>query len=102
MTMALYLSNLEKLKPTLFEKNSKYLDFNVLLACFCNALCWTTFAYIRHDVYVAIPNVVGIFSNLALILVYLWAEGQIPDKVFRWLVPESAGEAISESTKLIK
>jgi uncharacterized protein with PQ loop repeat len=79
MNTIVYLSTLEQLAPVFREKNAVYIDLNVLSMSTLNSGVWLSFAVIYGDIYLAVPNVIGIVVSTVSGIIYLWAVGTLPD-----------------------
>uniref|UniRef100_A0A453T424 Protein RUPTURED POLLEN GRAIN 1 n=1 Tax=Aegilops tauschii subsp. strangulata TaxID=200361 RepID=A0A453T424_AEGTS len=51
-------------------KSVEYMPFFLSLVNFLNGCCWTAYALIKFDLYVAIPNGLGAFFGLIQLILY--------------------------------
>ncbi|KAK7256402.1 hypothetical protein RIF29_29847 [Crotalaria pallida] len=67
--IGMYASPLSVMKLVITTKSVEYMPFFLSLASFGNGVCWTTYAFIPFDPFIAIPNGIGtMFSVVQLIL----------------------------------
>ncbi|KAF0911786.1 hypothetical protein E2562_012287 [Oryza meyeriana var. granulata] len=65
----MYSSPLTIMRKVVKTKSVEYMPFLLSVVSFLNGLCWTAYALIRFDLYVTIPNGLGVlFGALQLIL----------------------------------
>ncbi|XP_061350929.1 bidirectional sugar transporter SWEET4-like [Gastrolobium bilobum] len=64
----MYASPLMKLVIT--TKSVEYMPFFISLASFGNGVAWTTYALIRFDPFITIPNGLGTFFSVAQLILY--------------------------------
>jgi hypothetical protein len=105
MNIIVYVATLEKLLPVFREKNERYIDLNVLCMSTLNSGVWLSFAMIYGDIYLLIPNVIGITASVLNGVIYLWASGILPDctcgLISKCLQQRNPDARSSESNKLI-
>ncbi|KAI0513765.1 hypothetical protein KFK09_009795 [Dendrobium nobile] len=69
----MYLAPLSVMKMVIKTKSVEYMPLSLSVASFLNGLCWTIYALIRFDLYITIPNVLGLlFSITQLVLQALY------------------------------
>ncbi|XP_028557181.1 bidirectional sugar transporter SWEET4-like [Dendrobium catenatum] len=69
----MYLAPLSVMKMVIQTKSVEYMPLSLSVASFLNGLCWTIYALIRFDLYITIPNVLGLlFSITQLVLQALY------------------------------
>ncbi|AES91172.2 bidirectional sugar transporter [Medicago truncatula] len=66
----MYFSPLTVMRQVIRSKSVKYMPFLLSLANFANGLIWTTYALLRWDPFVVIPNGLGALSGLAQLILY--------------------------------
>ncbi|KAI6701967.1 hypothetical protein NL676_011103 [Syzygium grande] len=66
----MYASPLSVMKLVITTKSVEYMPFFLSLASFANGLCWTAYALIRFDVFIAAPNGLGSLFGLAQLILY--------------------------------
>ncbi|KAK6947952.1 SWEET sugar transporter [Dillenia turbinata] len=66
----MYASPLSVMKMVITTKSVEYMPFSLSLAAFCNGLCWTAYALIPFDPFVAVPNGLGTLFGLAQLILY--------------------------------
>jgi hypothetical protein len=44
-----------------------------------NSICWLSFSIVIRDIYLIIPNAVGVAISVMNFIIYLWATGVLPD-----------------------
>ncbi|KAL2342650.1 hypothetical protein Fmac_003935 [Flemingia macrophylla] len=65
----MYASPLSVMKLVITTKSVEYMPFFISLASFANGVAWTTYALIRFDPFITIPNGLGtLFATAQLIL----------------------------------
>nr|AVF19622.1 SWEETs [Cymbidium hybrid cultivar] len=69
----MYLAPLTVMKMVIQTKSVEYMPLSLSVASFFNGLCWTIYALIRFDLYITIPNSIGlVFSITQLVLHVLY------------------------------
>ncbi len=53
---------IEQTTPALLEKDAKYIDIRILSFSFANSIVWTLFGVAADDIYIAIPNFMGVIT----------------------------------------
>ncbi|XP_020588836.1 bidirectional sugar transporter SWEET4-like [Phalaenopsis equestris] len=80
----MYLAPLSVMKMVIQTKSVEYMPLSISVASFFNGLCWTIYALIRFDIYITIPNTLGLlFSITQLVLhavYYKSTQKQITEK----------------------
>ncbi|XP_057420722.1 bidirectional sugar transporter SWEET5 [Lotus japonicus] len=78
----MYFSPLTVMRQVIRTKSVKYMPFLLSLTNFVNGVVWTTYACLKWDPNVAIPNGLGALSGLAQLILYAvyyrttnWDEG---------------------------
>ncbi|MFS8029750.1 putative SWEET sugar transporter [Helianthus anomalus] len=66
----MYASPLSIMKTVITTKSVEYMPFLLSVFCFANGVCWLSFALIRFDPFVAIPNGLGALFGLAQLILY--------------------------------
>ncbi|XP_030530243.1 bidirectional sugar transporter SWEET4 [Rhodamnia argentea] len=66
----MYASPLSVMKLVITTKSVEFMPFFLSLASFANGLCWTAYALIRFDVFIAAPNGLGSLFGLAQLILY--------------------------------
>ncbi|PWA88812.1 SWEET sugar transporter [Artemisia annua] len=67
--IAMYASPLSVWKMVITTKSVEYMPFLLSLFSFANGVCWFSFAFIRFDPYLAVPNGLGVlFGSIQLII----------------------------------
>ncbi|XP_074306193.1 bidirectional sugar transporter SWEET5-like [Silene latifolia] len=66
----MYFSPLTVMKKVITTKSVKYMPFWLSLTNFLNGLCWTAYAFIHFDIWMVVPNGLGVFSGLIQLLLY--------------------------------
>ncbi|KAI5655303.1 hypothetical protein M9H77_32490 [Catharanthus roseus] len=66
----MYAAPLAVMKLVIKTKSVEYMPFFLSLASFANGLCWTAYAVIRFDPFIAAPNGMGAVLGLAQLLLY--------------------------------
>ncbi|KAL8266644.1 hypothetical protein R6Q59_003988 [Mikania micrantha] len=66
----MYASPLSVMKMVITTKSVEYMPFLLSLFCFANGVCWLSYALIRFDPFVAIPNGIGALFGLAQLILY--------------------------------
>ncbi|CAH1435126.1 unnamed protein product [Lactuca virosa] len=66
----MYASPLSVMKMVITTKSVEYMPFLLSLFCFANGVCWFSYALIRFDPFVAVPNGLGALFGLAQLVLY--------------------------------
>ncbi|XAR55168.1 hypothetical protein NMG60_11030584 [Bertholletia excelsa] len=66
----MYASPLSIVKMVITTKSVEYMPFYLSLAAFANGVCWTSYAVIRFDPFIAAPNGLGTLFGLLQLLLY--------------------------------
>ncbi|TKY60750.1 Bidirectional sugar transporter SWEET4 [Spatholobus suberectus] len=66
----MYASPLTIMKLVITTKSVEYMPFYISLASFGNGVAWTTYALIRFDLFITIPNAIGTTFALAQLILY--------------------------------
>ncbi|XP_038982141.1 bidirectional sugar transporter SWEET6a-like [Phoenix dactylifera] len=69
---AMYASPLFILRLVISTKSVEYLPFYLCLAGLFNGACWTTYALIRFDIFLLIPNGLGALLGAVQVLIYFY------------------------------
>ncbi|XP_071695797.1 bidirectional sugar transporter SWEET6b-like [Rutidosis leptorrhynchoides] len=68
--ISMYASPLSVMKMVITTKSVEYMPFLLSLFCFANGVCWFSYALIRFDPFVAVPNGLGALFGLAQLILY--------------------------------
>lgn len=66
----MYASPLSVMKLVITTKSVKYMPFTLSLISFINGVCWTSYALLKFDLYMIIPNGIGTFLGLVQLAIY--------------------------------
>ncbi|KAJ1408189.1 SWEET sugar transporter [Sesbania bispinosa] len=66
----MYASPLAIMKLVIVTKSVEYMPFFLSLASFGNGVAWTTYALIRFDPFITIPNGLGTLFSIAQLILY--------------------------------
>ncbi|KAJ1267888.1 hypothetical protein BS78_07G093500 [Paspalum vaginatum] len=66
----MYAAPLTVIRQVVATRSAQYMPFMLSLVGFLNAICWTTYAIMRQDVFIAIPNGMGTLLGLAQLILY--------------------------------
>ncbi|KAI4303626.1 hypothetical protein MLD38_039234 [Melastoma candidum] len=66
----MYAAPLSVMRLVITTKSVEYMPFCLSLAGFANGICWTTYALIKFDLFVAVPNGIGTLFGLAQLVLY--------------------------------
>ncbi|KAH7658037.1 solute carrier family 50 (sugar transporter) protein [Dioscorea alata] len=67
----MYASPLSVMRLVIQTKSVEFMPLFLSLASFFNGLCWTTYALIRFDLYITIPNSLGVIFAVGQLLLYV-------------------------------
>ncbi|KAF7049729.1 hypothetical protein CFC21_058217 [Triticum aestivum] len=76
----MYASPLTIISKVIRTKSVEYMPFLLSLVSFLNGCCWTTYALIKFDLYVMIPNGLGAFLSLVQLILYFFYYKTTPKK----------------------
>ncbi|KAI0522348.1 hypothetical protein KFK09_004726 [Dendrobium nobile] len=68
--IGMYASPLSVMKLVIKTKSVKYMPFWLSFTGFLNGICWTSYALIKIDIYLLIPNGLGAILGLLQLLLY--------------------------------
>ncbi|KAJ6792405.1 bidirectional sugar transporter SWEET4-like [Iris pallida] len=66
----MYAAPLSVMKLVIQTKSVEYMPLFLSLASFFNGLCWTTYALIKFDLYITIPNGLGVLFSVAQLVLH--------------------------------
>ncbi|XP_077244056.1 nodulin MtN3 family protein isoform X1 [Tasmannia lanceolata] len=66
----MYAAPLGVMKMVIKTKSVKYMPFSLSLLSFLNGICWSSYALIRFDFFVVIPNGLGTLLGLVQLILY--------------------------------
>ncbi|MQL89892.1 hypothetical protein Taro_022481, partial [Colocasia esculenta] len=66
----MYVAPLSVMKLVITTKSVEYMPLFLSLASFFNGVCWTIYALIRFDLYITIPNGLGVLFATAQLVLY--------------------------------
>lgn len=103
-----FAAPLEQLGPVMVEKESRYIDMNIICASLCCAGVWLGFGIASSNLYILIPNAAGVALCVLQITMYFWARSYIPHCVgsplvfiYKQLKREPATSAESGEVKAV-
>lgn len=67
----MYVAPLSVMKLVIHTKSVEFMPLFLSLASFFNGLCWTTYALIRFDLYITIPNGLGVLFSAAQLVLHI-------------------------------
>jgi solute carrier family 50 protein (sugar transporter) len=77
----MYASPLIVMKKVITTKSVEYMPFFLSLVGFLNGACWTAYALIKFDLYITIPNGLGVLFSIAQLILYGCYRKSTPKKV---------------------
>ncbi|KAL4348458.1 hypothetical protein GQ457_17G022550 [Hibiscus cannabinus] len=66
----MYASPLSVMKLVITTKSVEYMPFSLSLASLANGICWSIYAFLPFDPFIAVPNGLGTLFSLAQLLLY--------------------------------
>ncbi|XP_047955071.1 bidirectional sugar transporter SWEET5-like [Salvia hispanica] len=72
MNIGMYASPLTVMKRVIKTQSVKYLPFYLSLANLCNGMVWSTYALVKFDAYILIPNGLGVMSGMVQLGLYAY------------------------------
>ncbi|CAA0843251.1 Bidirectional sugar transporter SWEET7 [Striga hermonthica] len=66
----MYASPLSVMKLVITTRSVEYMPFLLSLFTLLNAICWTSYALIKFDLFLMIPNAMGAFFGVAQLILY--------------------------------
>ncbi|CAA6665764.1 unnamed protein product [Spirodela intermedia] len=66
----MYVAPLSIMKLVIKTKSVEYMPLSLSLASFLNGVCWTSYALIRFDLYITIPNGLGVLFAVCQLALY--------------------------------
>nr|UJT76399.1 bidirectional sugar transporter SWEET6a [Hemerocallis fulva] len=76
----MYASPLSIMKLVIQTKSVEYMPFFLSLVAFLNGVCWTTYALLRFDIFMTIPNGLGALLGLAQLILYFCYYNSTPKR----------------------
>lgn len=70
LCIIMYAAPLSVMKMVIQTKSVEYMPLFLSLAAFFNGVCWTAYALIRFDLYIIIPNGLGVALATSQLLLY--------------------------------
>ncbi|WVZ99781.1 hypothetical protein U9M48_045031 [Paspalum notatum var. saurae] len=90
----MYASPLTVMRQVITTKSVQYMPFTLSFVSTLNGICWTTYAIMRRDVFIAIPNGMGTLLGLAqLTLYFCYYGGTTPKSGVELPVTSTASDA---------
>nr|AYV91989.1 SWEET5 [Saccharum spontaneum] len=74
----MYASPLTVMKKVIVTQSVEYMPFTLSFVSFLNGICWTTYALIRFDIFITIPNGMGTLLGLVQLIIYFCYYGSTP------------------------
>ncbi|KAG2658002.1 bidirectional sugar transporter SWEET4-like [Panicum virgatum] len=68
--IGMYAAPLSVMKIVIQTKSVEYMPLSLSLASLVNAICWTAYALIKFDLYITIPNGLGVLFAGAQVVLY--------------------------------
>ncbi|PUZ75271.1 hypothetical protein GQ55_1G144900 [Panicum hallii var. hallii] len=68
--IGMYAAPLSIMKIVIQTKSVEYMPLSLTLASLVNAICWTAYALIKFDLYITIPNGLGVLFAGAQVVLY--------------------------------
>lgn len=103
-----FAAPLEQLGPVMIEKESRYIDINIIGASLCCAGVWLGFGIASSNLYILIPNAAGVLLCILQITMYFWARSYIPHCIgyplvfiYKRLKQEPKTSAASSEVKVV-
>ncbi|KAL6848854.1 hypothetical protein ACP4OV_021437 [Aristida adscensionis] len=66
----MYAAPLTIMRQVITTKSVEYMPFTLSLVSFLNGICWTTYALIRFDIFITIPNGMGALLGAGQLILY--------------------------------
>lgn len=70
LNIIMYASPLTVMKNVIATKSVKYMPFPLSFANFCNGCVWFTFALLKFDIYILVPNGIGVLAAIVQLGLY--------------------------------
>ncbi|KAK8954819.1 Bidirectional sugar transporter SWEET4 [Platanthera zijinensis] len=67
----MYLAPLTVMNSVIKTKSVEYMPLSLSVASFFNGLCWTIYALIRFDLYITIPNTLGLLFSITQLVLHV-------------------------------
>ncbi|KAK8955106.1 Bidirectional sugar transporter SWEET4 [Platanthera zijinensis] len=67
----MYLAPLTVMRSVIKNKSVEYMPLSLSVASFFNGLCWTIYALIRFDLYITIPNTLGLLFSITQLVLHV-------------------------------
>ncbi|MBA0751961.1 hypothetical protein Gogos_000844, partial [Gossypium gossypioides] len=71
LTIGMYASPLSAMSTVVKTKSVEYMPFLLSLFLFLNAGVWSAYAVLVKDIYIGVPNAVGLFLGSAQLILYV-------------------------------
>ncbi|XP_077226879.1 bidirectional sugar transporter SWEET4-like isoform X1 [Tasmannia lanceolata] len=66
----MYAAPLSVMKLVIRTRSVEYMPLSISLASLANGICWTTYALLRFDLYITIPNSLGTLFSVGQLILY--------------------------------
>ncbi|EFJ18589.1 hypothetical protein SELMODRAFT_112202 [Selaginella moellendorffii] len=98
LNIAMYWSPLSVMYRIFKTKSVEFLPFYLCLTVFINSALWFAYALLKHDIYILVPNVLGLAGGaVQLFCHYIYYK---PGNLLTWQVPDEKEAEESESPDL--
>uniref|UniRef100_A0ACD5XDD4 Uncharacterized protein n=1 Tax=Avena sativa TaxID=4498 RepID=A0ACD5XDD4_AVESA len=77
---AMYAAPLTVIQKVIRTKSVEFMPISLSLVGLLNGTCWTTYALIKFDLYITIPNGLGVMFSIAQVILYLCYYNATPNK----------------------
>lgn len=74
------LSPLEKVPHIISSRDHRFVNLFVAMSTVFNASIWTVYALFTGDMFVFVPQFMGLLSGLVQVILYLWATRSLDEK----------------------
>jgi len=74
----MYAAPLTIMKKVIATKSVEYMPFTLSFVSLLNAICWTTYALIKFDIFITIPNAMGALLGIMQLTLYFCYYGSTP------------------------
>ncbi|CAG9331486.1 unnamed protein product [Blepharisma stoltei] len=79
------IAPLEQVIPALVEKNHRYIDIKIIVACVLNGFVWLAYGILINNNFIIVPNMFTVLVCSFQITIYGWAKGVLPEGTFALL-----------------
>jgi len=79
LSLFCYAAPFEQLKPAIQAKSSQYFNLPIMIISLLNSIIWASYGYLTDNIFILLPNFIGLILVLIQLNVYFWTTNTISD-----------------------